>query len=277
MDLFWQKIEEAVALAPEIPTERRAAWLDEFCAGDAKLKAEIESLLAFENESDNFLETPISSRIAAILPADDEESFAGKQFGHYKIVREIGRGGMGAVFLAERSDGEFDQQVALKIVRQTLIDKESENRFRRERQILAALNHPNIAKLLDGGVSDAGEPFLVMEYVEGKPLTKFAENKSLSIAERLRLFLRICAAVAFAHQTFKYFSDGEWRTEIARFRFSKNYGRKSARRADGNGFPGVDSGLRFARTNARRIGHDRFGYLFARRFALRTINRKSSA
>ncbi len=200
MDSYWQKIEEAVALAPEIPIERRGEWLTEFCAGDAKLKAEIKSLLAFENESNNFLEAPISSRIAAILPADEEESLSGKQFGHYRIIREIGRGGMGAVFLAERSDGEFDQEAALKIVRQTIVDKETENRFRRERQILAALNHPNIAKLLDGGVSDAGEPFLVMEYVEGVPLTEFAENNALSIAERLRLFLKVCAAVAFAHQ-----------------------------------------------------------------------------
>ena len=199
MNPYWQKIEEAIFLAPEIPIERRDEWLAEFCGGDAKLKTEIKSLLAFESESDCFLENSISPIAAVILPAD-EENFSGKHFGNYKIIREIGRGGMGAVFLAERSDGEYDQRVALKIVRQTIVDAESENRFRRERQILAALNHPNIAKLLDGGVSEAGEPFLVMEYVAGKPLTEYAATKNLSIAERLQLFLEVGAAVAFAHQ-----------------------------------------------------------------------------
>jgi eukaryotic-like serine/threonine-protein kinase len=199
MDSYWQKIEAAIDLAPDIPIERRDEWLVEFCAGDAKLKAEIESLLAFESEAGCFLENSVSPLAAVILPAD-EDNFSGKKFGVYKIIREIGRGGMGAVFLAERSDGEFEQKVALKIVRQTIIDKESENRFRRERQILAALNHPNIAKLLDGGVSEADEPFLVMEYIVGKPFLEYAETNALSIAERLKLFIKVCAAVAFAHQ-----------------------------------------------------------------------------
>ena len=199
MDSYWQKIETAIADAPDIPIERRGEWLAEFCGGDAKLKAEIESLLAFESESEGFLEKTVSPYTASILN-DNDADVAGKRFGVYRIVREIGRGGMGAVYLAERADGEYEQRVALKIIRQTVVDKESENRFRRERQILAALNHPNIARLLDGGVSDAGEPFLVMEYVEGKPLTEFAENNALSINERLHLFVKVCAAVAFAHQ-----------------------------------------------------------------------------
>ena len=195
----WQKIEEAVAFASEMETSKRAAWLDDFCDDDETLKSEIESLLAFENQATKFLEKTVSPYAASIL-TDGETDVSGKQFGSYKIVREIGRGGMGAVYLARRNDGEFDQQVALKIVRQTIVDKESENRFRRERQILAALNHPNIAKLLDGGVSEAGEPFLVMEYIVGKPFLEYAEANELSIAERLRLFLKVGAAVAFAHQ-----------------------------------------------------------------------------
>ena len=199
MNLYWQKIEAAIDLASEIPIERRDEWLCEFCAGDAKLKSEIESLLAFESESEQFLEKTVSPYAAAIL-SESETDAAGKLFGVYRIVKEIGRGGMGAVYLAERSDGEYEQQVALKIIRQTIIDKESENRFRRERQILAALNHPNIARLLDGGVSGAGEPFLVMEYVFGKPFLEYAESAELSISDRLALFLKVCSAVAFAHQ-----------------------------------------------------------------------------
>ena len=195
----WQKIEEAVAVAPEISGGRRGVWLDEFCAGDAELKAQIQSLLALSTEAENFLEKSVSPYAAQILP-ENGTNLAGKQFSHYKIVAEIGRGGMGAVFLAERSDGEFEQRVALKIMRQTILDSEAENRFRRERQILAKLNHLNIARLLDGGVSASGEPFLVMEYIEGKPVVEFAEKKSISIQQRLKLFLQICSAVAFAHR-----------------------------------------------------------------------------
>ncbi len=194
----WKKLEEAVSVAVEISdTQKRAAWLIEFCGGDEELKSEIESLLAFEAESANFLENSIAPYAAKILP-ETKNNLSGKQFGHYKIIREIGYGGMGAVFLAERSDGEFDQQVAIKIIRQTIAGSEITNRFRRERQILAGLNHPNIAKLLDGGISETGEPFLVMEYVAGKPLLEFAEN--LETKARLKLFLKICAAVSYAHQ-----------------------------------------------------------------------------
>ena len=194
-----KKIEEAITIASEIPTLQRQAWLDEFCDGDDELKAEIESLLAFEDKAENFLEVSLAKHTAQILPERESKLF-GKQFGHYKIIREIGRGGMGAVFLAERTDGEFEQQVALKIVRQTILDAESEKRFRSERQILASLNHPNIARLLDGGVSENGEPFLVMEYVEGESLTEFAQKRDLNVQERLKLFLKICSAVGYAHR-----------------------------------------------------------------------------
>ena len=136
--------------------------------------------------------------LAAITPPAD--AYAGKQFGHYRIIREIGRGGMGAVFLAERTDGEFDQKVALKIVRRSFADPEIARRFRQERQILASLNHPNIAKLLDGGVSSDGEPFLAMEYVEGVWIDEFCKRENLPLTKILNLFLRVCAAVSFAHQ-----------------------------------------------------------------------------
>ncbi|MGI8640590.1 MAG: serine/threonine protein kinase [Pyrinomonadaceae bacterium] len=115
-------------------------------------------------------------------------------------MREIGRGGMGVVFLAERADGEFYQQVALKVLRQILPDAEVIRYFKREREILASLNHPLIARLLDGGVTRDGLPFFVMEYVEGESVLEFAGRENLSITERLQLFLQICAAVGFAHK-----------------------------------------------------------------------------
>ncbi len=202
LETRWQKIVEAVAHLYEIAPENRRAWLEDFCAGDAELKAEIESLLAFESSAENFLENSPAPLAAQILTENEtgKNDSAGKLFGRYKVVREIGRGGMGAVFLVERADGEFKQQAALKIVRQTILDWESENYFRRERQILASLNHPNVARLLDGGVSENGEPFLVMEYVEGEPLLDFANNHKLDVHERLKLFLKICSAVAYAHR-----------------------------------------------------------------------------
>jgi eukaryotic-like serine/threonine-protein kinase len=199
MNSYWQKIERAVAQASEMPSAEFKKWLEDFCRGDARLKDEIRSLLAVQTEAENFLEKSVGEYAAAILPAA-ENDFAGKFFGKYKILREVGRGGMGAVFLAERTDGEFEQKVALKIVRQTFLDNELERHFKRERQILAALNHPNIAKLLDGGVSAHGEPYLVMEFIEGDTLLKFAEKQALDTRRRLKIFLKICRAVAFAHR-----------------------------------------------------------------------------
>ncbi len=173
----WQKVDEGVAAAVEIETVRRSAWLDNFCAGDHNLKREIESLLAFESEANGFLEQPFGPHAAALLESEGNE-FVGKAFGNYDVIREIGHGGMGTVFLARRNDGEFDQLVALKIVRQSIAESHMIERFRHERQILASLNHPNISLLLDGGVSQAGEPFLAMEYIEGEPITDFAREKN---------------------------------------------------------------------------------------------------
>jgi serine/threonine protein kinase len=196
----WKKLEEAVSIAVEISdTQKRAAWLTEFCAGDEELKSEIESLLAFEMEAANFLENSLAPYAAKILP-ETENNLSGKQFGHYKIIREIGYGGMGAVFLAMRDDGEFEQQVAIKIIRQTIAESEIINRFKRERQILATLNHPNIAKLLDGGVSEDGLPFLAMEFIDGETITKFVEREKLNLEDRLKLFLKVCSAVSYAHR-----------------------------------------------------------------------------
>jgi eukaryotic-like serine/threonine-protein kinase len=131
---------------------------------------------------------------------EPQSSFIGQRCGPYQIVREIGRGGMGAVYLAGRVDDEFKQRVALKVLRTGINAEEVLRRFRHERQILATLDHPNIARLLDGGSTASGEPYLVMDYVEGTPLDQFCDNNRLSIPERIELFRQLCAAVQYVHQ-----------------------------------------------------------------------------
>lgn len=194
--VFYQRVKDVFTEAVELPAAERADFLRIRCIDDPALLAEVESLLSEHEHPQNLIEAnafDLKKDLAA-----NGQKYDGRIFGNYKIFREIGHGGMGAVFLAERNDGQFDQQVALKIVRQTIVSSDLERHFLRERQILATLNHPNIAKLLDGGVSDAGEPFLAMEYVEGKDLLEYAEG--LTIDEKLRLFLKICDAVEYAHR-----------------------------------------------------------------------------
>ncbi len=194
----WDKKKEIFIAALAVSPADRDEFLKRECAGDSPLRSELEKLLAAHLTNENFIETPVL-KIASAFETDGANQ-TGKTFGHYQIIREIGRGGMGAVFLAERSDGEFKREVALKIVRQTIVDAETEKLFRRERDILASLNHPNIAQLHDGGVSGAGEAFLVMEYVAGDSLLDYADRHNLSIEGRLRLFMKICAAVSYAHR-----------------------------------------------------------------------------
>jgi serine/threonine-protein kinase len=194
----WEKVKEVFTAALELPAAERETFLAESCGADEALRGEVDSLLAAHDEPENVLDQNTYD-LASKLHTDGKR-YLGKRFGAYSILREIGRGGMGSVFLAARADGEFEQQVALKIIRQSFADRELERHFRRERQILASLNHPNIAKLIDGGVSETGELFLAMEFVEGEPLIAFAEHHQLTIEARLRLFLKICHAVSFAHQ-----------------------------------------------------------------------------
>jgi serine/threonine-protein kinase len=200
----WRRIEDLLCAALERDGGARAAFLEQACAGDAELRREVESLLAHEAPSESFIEDSAFA-LAAEMLADaegelEQERWEGRRVGAYRIVREIGRGGMGAVFLAERESAEYRQQVALKVVRRSLADAELVRRFRRERQILASLNHPNIAHLLDGGMSEDGEPFLAMEHVEGTRIDDYCAAHDLSMDERLRLFLAVCRGVAYAHR-----------------------------------------------------------------------------
>jgi eukaryotic-like serine/threonine-protein kinase len=198
-----RRADEIVQAALDGATGEMSVMLDAECAGDALLRAEVESLLGYRERAKNFIETPAFALGAHLFSDDghdDADSDAGRRIGAYQVVREIGRGGMGAVYLSERADGEFRQQVAVKIIRQTLASSETRRHFKRERQILASLNHPNIARLLDGGVSSEGEPFLAMEYVEGVRIDVYADTHQLSTNARLNLFRQVCAAVQYAHQ-----------------------------------------------------------------------------
>ncbi len=195
-----ENVKEIFLAASECPVDERAKFITESCGEDITLKNEVESLLAAHDLDTEFIETPAVD-LSSIL-SNGATNDAGKTLGNYRIVKEIGRGGMGVVFLAERADGEFQQQVALKVLRQTLPDAEIIRYFKREREILASLNHPFIARLLDGGLTDDGLPFFVMEYIEGVSVLEYATCENLSITERLRLFGQICAAVGFAHRNF---------------------------------------------------------------------------
>ena len=197
----WQRVKDVFGMALDQPPALRGAWLDATCAGDDTLRDEVASLLAATDEDgpEPVLDIDAAALVGA-LGVHAAPSAVGRLFGNYRIVSEIGRGGMGTVFLAERADGAFEHRVALKLIRQSLFDADLERRVRRERQILASLNHPNIARLLDGGVTPHGEPFLVMEYVDGQPLPVYADRAGLDVPARLRLFCDVCAAVAYAHR-----------------------------------------------------------------------------
>jgi eukaryotic-like serine/threonine-protein kinase len=196
----WQEIEGMFQAALEVAPAERAAWLDQQCEGDAALRREVESLLAAEIESADFLRGSALPKITSLLLDETETSRAGQHIGPYKVLDELGRGGMGVVYLADREDDQFRQRVAIKLIKRGLDTEDILRRFRNERQILASLNHPNIGKLFDGGTTEDGLPYFVMEYIAGLPLLQYCDEHGLSTTERLQLFRSVCAAVQHAHQ-----------------------------------------------------------------------------
>jgi eukaryotic-like serine/threonine-protein kinase len=194
----WQQVKDLFADVVEQPADKRMDFLRVKCNGNEEMFREVASLIEASGETDNLIEQNALDLASGI--GIESANYVEQHFGNYRILREIGSGGMGTVFLATRDDGEFSMQVALKIVRQSVADREIIARFKRERQILADLNHPNIAVLHDGGVSEKGEPYLAMEYVEGETLTDYAEKHDLPTREKLKLFLKICSAVSYAHR-----------------------------------------------------------------------------
>ena len=195
-DARWERLESLFHAALPLAPDTRMTFLDRECGDDPALRAEIERLLAAHDRAGGFIQVPAAALVAT-GPA--EEPVEGRRVGAYRIVRELGRGGMGAVYLAERADGAFDQRAAIKLIKRGMDTDHVLARFRAERQILASLDHRNIARLLDGGSTDDGLPYLVMEYIDGHPIDDFADGRTLPVADRLRLFLQVCDAVSYAH------------------------------------------------------------------------------
>ncbi len=190
------EVEALFDAALELPADERAGWLRERCAGNAPLLAEVETLLRANDRADGILEADAVGAGASLI----ENPMRGRRIGPYRLLRELGRGGMGVVYLAERDDGQFRRRVAVKLLRASPDAEELHRRFLAERQILASLEHPHIAQLLDGGVTDGELPYLVMEYVDGLPITIYCDRHRLGIDDRLHLFRDACAAVHHAHR-----------------------------------------------------------------------------
>jgi len=206
----WQRVDKLFAAALDLDVPSRAAFIAEQCAGDEFLAKAVEELIQSADEAEALFEGSAGKARASILTdafaaLDDdieraESSRLGTRLGAFELIRLIGRGGSASVYLGERIDAQYRQQVAIKVSRQGLVDRDAERRFLAERQILANLDHPNIARLLDGGATDAGQPYLVMEYIDGEPIDVYCNNRQLSVDARLRLFGQVCAAVHYAHQ-----------------------------------------------------------------------------
>ncbi len=198
----WRQVEEIFNQAIERPEAERASWIQNACGGDAALRAEVDSLLESDRiAAGQFVVSQVEKAVVELSEAG-RPLVEGRRLGPYRLIRELGRGGMGAVYLAARDDRHYESEVAIKVVRPGLDTEFILRRFRRERQILARLQHPNIARLFDGGTADDGTPYLVMEYIEGSWITRYAVAGNLNVEERLRLFLPVCAAVAHAHRNF---------------------------------------------------------------------------
>ncbi len=198
----WTQVQTLFEAALDRDPSERDAFLQTACADDPDLLAEVRSLLAADANAHPLLDSLAIDAIAlpadllpdGILPAE------GERVGPYRIVQPLGRGGMGAVFLAERADGQFEQQVALKLIRGGPASGPIVRRFQSERQILARLQHPHIARLLDGGLTEDGQPYFAMEYVDGVPLDQYCEAHACSIDQRVQLMRTVCEAVQYAHR-----------------------------------------------------------------------------
>jgi serine/threonine-protein kinase len=196
----WLKVKEIFHAALEVPPDARRPFVQTRCGDDEALCEEIELLLSSHAEAEDFIEAPALAAVTDLVTDEQTTPVVGQRLGAYKIESEIGRGGMGAVYLATRADDQYHKCVAIKLIKRGLDTDEIIRRFRHERQILAALDHPHITRLLDGGTTEDGLPYLVMDYVEGSALNRYCDERQLPVAERLKLFLQICSAVSYAHQ-----------------------------------------------------------------------------
>ncbi|MEM7356288.1 MAG: serine/threonine-protein kinase, partial [Acidobacteriota bacterium] len=192
----WARVKELFDQALERDPKERAAFLEQACGDDAEIRREVESLLASDAEGATLLDRPVAEVLGELIP----RPATGRLFGAYRTVREIGRGGMAVVYAGVRDDDQYSKQVAIKLIKRGMDTDAIVARFLKERQILANLEHPNIARLLDGGMSDDGLPYLVMEFVDGVRIDDFCEQRGLPLEARLDLFRTVCSAVLYAHQ-----------------------------------------------------------------------------
>jgi Tol biopolymer transport system component/serine/threonine protein kinase len=197
---LWRRAEKLYYEALECQAGERLAFLDRVCAGDEALWREVDSLLAAHEQAGGFLAAPAIEAVAKDIAAEQAQYPGGRWISHYQILSRLGAGGMGEVYLAARADDQYRKQVAIKIVKRGMVTDSILRRFRKERQILAGLDHPNIARLFDGGTTEEGLPYFVMEYIEGKPIDEYCDTWHLSVIERIKLFRVICSAVHYAHQ-----------------------------------------------------------------------------
>jgi len=209
----WQNVERLYHAALECEESQRDDFLARACGGDEALRREVESLVSYGNRAGRFIEGSALELVAPTLardagdgqaPISDDrlimERMIGKRVAQYRVVEQLGRGGMGEVYRAVRADDQYQKQVAIKLVRAGEASGFVIGRFKNERQILASLDHPNIARLLDGGATDEGVPYFVMELVEGQPIDKYCDSHKLGIPTRLQLFLQVCSALRYSHQ-----------------------------------------------------------------------------
>jgi len=198
----WRRVSEMLDVVLDLPPGERASYLDAAHL-DPDLRRRVDDLVAAAATPDGLLDSPAIEHAAPLIAefaAAVHAAAAGQRVGPYRLVRELGSGGMAVVWLAAREDGQFQQQVAIKFMKQGLHGREAQRRFLQERQILARLQHPAIAQLLDGGVTDEATPYFVMERVEGVPVTTYGRERGLDSGGRLRVFLQICDAVQYAHR-----------------------------------------------------------------------------
>ncbi|HKE49032.1 MAG TPA: serine/threonine-protein kinase, partial [Rhodanobacteraceae bacterium] len=198
----WERVKTLFAEGRDVPAAARGAWLAQACQDDPALRDEVEALLRAHDDPTSLLSGDGSDLLDKLIAEDEPaDALIGTRIGPYRLLRLVGEGGMGQVFLAERRDGDFSQRVALKRIRGDFGGAEAHVRFLREREILARLVHPHIAQLHDGGLAADGLPYFTLEYVDGVPITRYCDARALDLRTRLALMLQVCAAVAYAHRS----------------------------------------------------------------------------
>ncbi|MEL7187042.1 MAG: serine/threonine-protein kinase, partial [Pseudomonadota bacterium] len=196
----WAKVDQLYHKAADLGGDEQLAYIEQACADDHELRDYMIGLLQIDVDDSNAVDTVVAETMQGAFGEVRPDTMFGERIGSYRVLRLLGSGGMGMVYLAERADDQFEQHVAIKLGRHRLVDPQTEMRLLTERQILSDLDHPNIARLFDGGTTDDGVPYLVMEYINGVRIDTYCDLHRLSIRDRLTLFQSICSAVHFAHQ-----------------------------------------------------------------------------